>query len=74
MSSYLIAIALMVLVVSPLLIPIGVTVVDALANLRTNHRVVKGAPLARHAEAIGHRHADAGDPAYPPSLETLATA
>ena len=52
MSSYLMAIAIVVLVVSPVLIPIGVTVVDALANLRTNRRV---------AGTVTNRLADAGD-------------
>ena len=71
MSSYLMAIAIVVLVVSPMLIPIGVTVVDALANLRTNRRVVD-ARRARNAGTVAHRLADAGDSIHAPSLEPLA--
>jgi hypothetical protein len=71
MSSYITAIAIMVLVVSPLLIPAAVTVVHALANLRTNHHVDKGAFLARNPVAMGHRPADTGDPVCAPSLEIL---
>jgi len=63
MSSYLMAIAIVVLVVSPVLIPIGVTVVDALANLRTNRR---------DAGTVTNRRADAGDSIQAPSLEPVA--
>ena len=59
MSSYILAITIMVLVVSPLIIPTAITVVDALANLRTKRRVGKDAFPAGTAVVVGRRAVDA---------------
>jgi hypothetical protein len=40
MSSYITIIAMLMLVLSPLLIPTALTVVHALAKLRANYRVI----------------------------------
>ncbi|MGZ8817378.1 MAG: hypothetical protein ACXWZR_08155 [Mycobacterium sp.] len=64
MSSYIAAMAMMVLVVSPLLIPIGVTVADVLGKLWTNHRVAKDEFSARDAGTMGCHAADAGRPIH----------
>jgi hypothetical protein len=72
MSSFVLTTVIGLLIVSPLMIPIGVTVVDALVTSLAKRRVTAGAHLAHTAQTMVRRPADAENPIHARSLDLVA--
>jgi hypothetical protein len=62
----------MLLIVSPLMVPMGVTVVDALVSSLAKRRMSTDAHFAQTAQTMVHRSADAENPIHAQSVDLVA--